>query len=147
MYAKNETAPTLRLRWPLEDIIAFAKSYALTHGLLSLVPNNSDQATIVPFSLYPSPYSYAHFQFIWSIQIAYNRLYTHVSLDHDLLEKALAPVLSLDDFVAKLWKIYRTSTQRQPIQLDIYRSKPFPTNLNKLQGNLFIQMITCSTQK
>lgn len=123
MSSKNETNLSLRLRWSLDDIIAFAKRYALTHGLLGLVPDNLDHATMVPFSLYPSPYSYSHFQFIWSIQTAYNRLYTRVSLDKDLLGKALASVLPLDDFIARLWKIYNTSAQRQPIQLDIYRSK------------------------
>lgn len=123
MSSKKETNPSLRLRWPVDDIIAFAKRYALTHGLLCLLADNLDQATMVPFSLYPSPYSYSHFQFVWSIQTAYNRLYTRISLDKDLLEKALAPVIPLDDFIARLWQIYNTSAQRQPIQLDIYRSK------------------------
>ena len=113
----------MRLRWPIEDVVAFAKRYALTHGLLCLVPDNFDQATIVVFSLYPSPYSHSHLKFIWSIQTAYNRLYTRISLDDVLLEKALASVIPLDDFIARLWKIYRTAPIRQPIQLDIYRSK------------------------
>lgn len=119
----QEKPQRMRLRWPIEDVIAFAKRYALTHGLLSLVPDNLDHATMVPFSLFPSPYSYSHFQFIWSIQTAYNRLYNRVSLDDALLEKALSSVIPLDDFVARLWKIHRATTRRQPIQLDIYRSK------------------------
>jgi glutathione synthase len=123
MLTKKQENGAMQLRWPIEDVVAFAKRYALTHGLLCLVPDNLDQATIVPFSLYPSPYPHSHFKFIWSIQTAYNRLYTRVSLDDGLLEKALASVIPLDDFIARLWKIYRTSQIRQPIQLDIYRSK------------------------
>ena len=146
MSVKDEARTSLRLRWSIDDIVAYAKRYALTHGLLSLVPENLDQATIVPFSLYPSPYPYSHFQFIWSIQTAYNRLYTHVSLDKALLEKALAPVLPHDDFIARLWKIFSISPDRQPIQLDIYRSKS-SLNDRKIQQILSIQMITCSIQK
>ena len=114
---------SIQLQWPIEELIAYAKRYAITHGLVSLVPDNLDYATIVPFSLYPSPFSYSHFQFIWSIQRDYNRLYQRVSLDDETLEKALTPVLPLDDFVSRLWKIHRSTPQRQPIQLDIYRSK------------------------
>lgn len=146
MSVKDEARTSLRLRWPIDDIVAYAKRYALTHGLLSLVPKNFDQATIVPFSLYPSPYPYSHFQFIWSIQTAYNRLYTLVSLDKALLERALAPVLPLDDFISRLWKIYTTSPDRQAIQLDIYRSKS-SLNDGKIKEILSIQMITCSIQK
>jgi hypothetical protein len=114
---------TMRLRWPIEDVVAYAKRYALTHGLLCLVPDNLDQATIVAFSLFPSPYPYSHFKFIWSIQTAYNQLYNRISLDDTLLEKALSSVIPLDDFIARLWKIHQTHKRRQPIQLDIYRSK------------------------
>jgi glutathione synthase len=124
IHQDQNNAQSMRLRWPIEDVIAFAKRYALTHGLISLVPDNLDHATMVPFSLFPSPYSYSHFQFIWSIQTAYNRLYNRVSLDDAVLERALCSVIPLDDFVARLWKIHRATTQRQPIQLDIYRSKP-----------------------
>lgn len=123
MSSNEEQNKPMRLRWPIEDVIAFAKRHALTHGLLCLVPDNLDQATIVPFSLFPSPYSYSHLKFVWSIQTAYNRLYNRVSLDDETLEKALSPVLSMDDFVRQLWKIHRTTKRRQPIQLDIYRSK------------------------
>jgi glutathione synthase len=123
MSTKKEENGPIRLRWPIEDVVTFAKRYALTHGLLSLVPDNLDQATIVPFSLFPSPYSYSHFKFIWSIQTAYNRLYNRVSLDDEILEKALSSVIPIDDFVERLWKIHRTAKRRQPIQLDIYRSK------------------------
>ncbi|CAF1168960.1 unnamed protein product [Adineta ricciae] len=118
---KNENGP-MRLRWPIEDVVAFAKRYALTHGLLCLVPDNLDQATMVPFSLFPSPYSYSHFKFIWSIQTAYNRLYNRVSLDDDVLEKSLSSVIPIDDFIGRLWRIHRTVPRRQPIQLDIYRN-------------------------
>jgi hypothetical protein len=119
----STNSETMSLRWPIEDTVAFAKRYALTHGLLSLVPDNLDHATIVPFSLFPSPYSYSHFKFIWSIQTAYNRLYNRISLDDEFLEKALSSVIPIDDFIARLWKIHRTSKRRQPIQLDIYRSE------------------------
>ena len=146
MLTKKEENSAIRLRWPIEDVVAFSKRYALTHGLLCLVPGNLDQATIVPFSLYPSPYSLSHFKFIWSIQTAYNRLYHRISLDNELLEKALAPVIPLDDFVARLWKIYQTAQTRQPIQLDIYRSKR--TSDFKIKHlNSFFKMITCSIQK
>jgi hypothetical protein len=120
---KKQDNGAMHLRWPIEDVVTFAKRYAITHGLLSLVPENFDQATIVPFSLFPSPYSYSHFKFIWSIQTGYNRLYNRISLDDELLEKALSPVIPSDDFVERLWKIHRTSKRRQPVQLDIYRSK------------------------
>ncbi|CAF4224235.1 unnamed protein product, partial [Rotaria magnacalcarata] len=73
---------------------------------------------------FPSPYSYSHLKFIWSIQTAYNRLYNRISLDDETLEKALKPVIPIDNFIERLWKIHHTSTRRQPIQLDIYRSKP-----------------------
>ena len=123
MSRKKEENGSMRLRWAMDDVIAFAKRYALTHGLLCLVPDNLDQATIVPFSLFPSPYSYSHFKFIWSIQTTYNRLYNRISLDDDALEKVLSPVIPIDAFIARLWKIHRTCKRRQPIQLDIYRSK------------------------
>lgn len=119
----TESSNTMSLRWPIEDIIAYAKRYALTHGLLCLTPDNLDHATIVPFSLYPSPYSYSHFRSIWSIQTAYNRLYNRISLDDGFLEQALKSVLPIDDFVQRLWTIHRRTKHRQPIQLDIYRSK------------------------
>ena len=119
---ENKNGP-MHLRWPIEDVVSFAKRYALTHGLLCLVPDNLDQATMVPFSLFPSPYSYSHFEFIWSIQTAYNRLYNRLSLDDDVLEKSLSSVIPIDDFIGRLWRIHRTVPRRQPIQLDIYRSK------------------------
>jgi glutathione synthase len=122
MSSKKEENGSMQLRWPIEDVVKFAKRYAITHGLLRLVADDLDQATIVPFSLFPSPYSYSHFKFIWSIQTAYNRLYNRISLDNETLEKALSPVISIDDFVGRLWKIHQTSERRQPIQLDIYRS-------------------------
>ncbi|UJR15083.1 hypothetical protein I4U23_002050 [Adineta vaga] len=122
MSMKKDEDNKMQLRWPIEDIVSFAKRYALTHGLLCLVPDNLDQATIVPFSLFPSPYSYTHFKFIWSIQTAYNRLYNRLSLDNEVLEKALASVIPIDDFIGQLWKIHRTVQRRQPIQLDIYRN-------------------------
>ena len=128
---------SFRLRWPIEDVIGYARRYAMTHGLLCLVPNNLDQAMIVPFSLYPSPYSFEHFQSIWSIQTAYNRLYQKISLDDAALEKALSPVLPLDDFVARLWTIHRRIPCHQPIQLDIYRSKLMIFLENLFVNNFF----------
>jgi glutathione synthase len=123
MSAKQvETHSSMRLRWPIEDVIAYAKRYAVTHGLLSLVPDTFDNASVVPFSLFPSPFSRQHFQFIWSIQTAYNRLYHRLSLDDIILEEALSSVLPVDQFVARLWTIHGTTVQRQPIQLNIYRS-------------------------
>ena len=119
----DEADFAMRLRWPIEDVVAFAKRYALTHGLLCLVPDHADQATFVPFSLYPSPYAYSHFKFIWSIQTAYNRLYNRLSLDDATLEAALASVIPMDEFVARLWQMHHTSPRRQSIQLDIYRSE------------------------
>ncbi|CAF1132391.1 unnamed protein product [Adineta steineri] len=134
MSTNKQDNGAMRLRWPIEDIVAFAKRYALTHGLLCLAPDTVDQATIVPFSLFPSPYSYSHFKFIWSIQIAYNRLYNRVSLDDEVLEKALSSVIPIDDFIARLWKIHRTSKRQQPIQLDIYRNDyMLDTKLNKMR--------------
>ncbi|CAF1195276.1 unnamed protein product [Rotaria sordida] len=134
MSIKKEENGSMRLRWPIEDIVTFAKRYAITHGLLCLIPDNLDQATIVPFSLYPSPYSYSHFKFIWSIQTAYNRLYNRISLDDEILEKALSPVIPLDDFVERLWKLHRNCKRRQPIQLDIYRNDyMLDTKVNKMR--------------
>lgn len=138
---------SIHLQWPIDDIIAYAKRYAVTHGLLSLVADNLDYATIVPFSLYPSPYSFSHFQFIWSIQRDYNRLYQRLSLDDETLEKALTPVLPLDDFVSRLWKIHRTTRQHQPIQLDIYRSESNEMNVDFDFVCFCSQTIICWTQK
>ncbi|CAF1591975.1 unnamed protein product [Rotaria magnacalcarata] len=130
---KGERGP-MELRWPIEDVVAFAKRHAITHGLLCLDPNNLDLATIVPFSLFPSPYSYSHLKFIWSIQTAYNRLYNRISLDDETLEKALKPVIPIDNFIERLWKIHHTSTRRQPIQLDIYRNDyMLDTKVNKMR--------------
>lgn len=123
MSTTSDNNGSMRLRWPIEDVVTFAKRYAITHGLLSLVADDLDKASIVPFSLFPSPYSFTHFKFIWSIQTAYNRLYNRLSLDDDVLEKALSSVIPTDDFIGRLWKIHRTAKRRQPIQLDIYRSE------------------------
>ena len=143
MSLKKEENGSMRLRWPIGDVVAFAKRYALTHGLVCLVPDNLDQATIVPFSLFPSPYSYLHFKFIWSIQTTYNRLYNLVSLDDDALEKILSPVISIDEYIARLWKIHRTCKRRQPIQLDIYRSKQVVYRLKIFVELDYLNKIEC----
>ncbi|CAF1397624.1 unnamed protein product, partial [Didymodactylos carnosus] len=116
--------PEIELLWSVDDVIEYSKRWALTHGLLCLVPNECDQATFVPYTLFPSCLSQKEFEFIWNIQADYNLLYTKISQNDDILKKALESVIPIDDFVARLWNIYLSckTNRQQPIQLDIYRN-------------------------
>ncbi|XP_071331065.1 glutathione synthetase-like [Trachinotus anak] len=80
---------------------------------------------VAPFTLLPSPVPQAAFIQAMSVQIYFNTLVDKISQDPDFLEEALSSTIQADDFIAKLFDIYRKVKQEgrtQSIVMGLNRS-------------------------
>ncbi|XP_030624793.1 glutathione synthetase [Chanos chanos] len=109
----------------LEEI---AKDTALLNGVLMRTkdtPNSPEVVNYAPFTLFPSPVPRALFQQALAVQTHFNRLVDRISQNPSFLEEALASTIKVDDFTARLFKIYRQvlqEPQSQSIVLGLNRS-------------------------
>ena len=125
----NGLKPQSVLKWPPKlseeqrrELAIQAATYSLAHGML-LIPKpahgeediksaKSDQtlgpssAIHAPVSLFPSPFPREHFELAKRLQKAYNVLYARVAMDELFLDGIFSVIIA-DDFIARLWKIWK----------------------------------------
>ena len=87
-----------------------ATTYALSHGLLYLLPGPQpaipSAAIHAPFSLFPSPFPRRLFETVQRIQRTYNVLYARIAMDEEFLDRVMGTetgVGKVDDFIGQLW--------------------------------------------
>ncbi|KAJ1969327.1 Glutathione synthetase [Dispira parvispora] len=113
-----------------------AVDWALTHGLCmkpalpkattsAELQQGTGLATHAPFALFPSPFPSDCFQHALTIQPYLNQLFHAIANDHAFLEEHLQHLTHVDDFTARLFRLYletRPYAKRQPITLAFHRS-------------------------
>lgn len=94
----------------LEALTLYATTYALSHGLLYLLPGPQpaipSAAIHAPFSLFPSPFPRKLFETGQRIQRTYNVLYARIAMDEEFLDRVMGTetgVGKVDDFIGQLW--------------------------------------------
>ena len=94
----------------LEALTLHATTYALSHGLLYLLPGPQpaipSAAIHAPFSLFPSPFPRRLFETGQRIQRTYNVLYARIAMDEEFLDRVMGTetgVGKVDDFIGQLW--------------------------------------------
>ncbi|KAJ1971287.1 Glutathione synthetase [Dimargaris xerosporica] len=114
-----------------------AVDWALAHGLVmkpAAVPTSAPSTDVVnqgghaqhaPFALFPTPFPKACFDQAVGLQPALNCLFDRISRDYDFLAQCMKSVVTVDEFTAKLYKVYqqtRTKPSPQTITLGLHRS-------------------------
>uniref|UniRef100_A0A8C4SN23 Glutathione synthetase n=1 Tax=Erpetoichthys calabaricus TaxID=27687 RepID=A0A8C4SN23_ERPCA len=112
----------------LEQLALVAKDAAALHGVIMRTkedPNSSEVVNYAPFTLFPTPIPKPVFEQARLVQKDFNLLVDMVSRDSTFLEQALASTIIVDNFTARLFKIYRHVLQEgasSPINLGLNRS-------------------------
>ncbi|KAM9296340.1 glutathione synthetase [Gastrophryne carolinensis] len=94
----------------LEELEPIAIDTALMQGVIMRTkesPNSSDVVNFTPFSLLPSPVPRALFEQAKSVQEDFNLLVDRISQNPTFLEQTLSSAMKVDDFVERLFKVYR----------------------------------------
>ncbi|XP_040290884.1 glutathione synthetase isoform X2 [Bufo bufo] len=94
----------------LEEIAPNAVDAALLQGIVMRTkesPNSSDVVNFAPFTLLPSPVPRHLFEQAKSVQEDFNLLVDRLSQNLSFLESALSSTIKVDDFIERLFKIYR----------------------------------------
>ncbi|XP_075033575.1 glutathione synthetase [Mixophyes fleayi] len=94
----------------LEEIAPIAMDSALLHGVIMRIkenPNSSDMVNFAPFTLLPSPVPRTLFEQAKSVQEDFNLLVDRISQNPSFLEQTLSSAMKVDDFVERLFKVYR----------------------------------------
>lgn len=92
--------------------------YCPAHGIL-MRPN---ELTIVPHTLFPSPFPDKWFKEAIRIQPIFNSLFDLVSQNSDFLLESLAATIEQDEFTRNLVELKKNHTSKQTIKLGIHRS-------------------------
>lgn len=126
-----------------EKILPEVYQWALGNGLLMYPPDfKLDNASIAPFTLYPTPISRKNFEEAVDVQKGFNELYALISRDTEKDGKWLTSetekLLESDaDFTGKLWKVYedvRDEGILQKLRLGVFRSDYLvDKNLNQIK--------------
>jgi glutathione synthetase len=110
------------------------KDWSISFGLAarpspSFVPLDVDPegvlATTAPVTLFPSLFPRSCFDEALAIQTTYNKLYSAIARDEAWLEPIIEELLSIDDFVAQLWKVQKSVADEgyaQDLALGLFRS-------------------------
>ncbi|VDM30375.1 unnamed protein product [Hydatigera taeniaeformis] len=102
----------------LKDFILSSNDFAALNGLLL---RTADGAIVtIRHTLLPSPYPRIQFEEAVDIQRSFNSLFLRVASDYEFME-----VLSQDEYVYNLWKIYQMDNELgplQPLKLSLNRS-------------------------
>ncbi|XP_067904711.1 glutathione synthetase isoform X2 [Heterodontus francisci] len=112
----------------IQQLTTSAKDAALLHGVLMRTkeePASSETTSYAPFSLFPSPVPKKLFMQAFEVQQDFNILVDKISQDSEFLTKALASTVEVDEFTARLFKIYQQVLKEgitQPITLGVNRS-------------------------
>ncbi|CAI9580594.1 unnamed protein product, partial [Staurois parvus] len=94
----------------LEEVAPIAVDFALLQGVLMRTkesPNSSDVVNFAPFTLLPSPVPRSLFEQAKSVQEDFNLLVDRLSQNPTFLEQTLASAMKVDDFIERLFKVYR----------------------------------------
>ncbi|XP_069809436.1 glutathione synthetase [Dendropsophus ebraccatus] len=94
----------------LEEIVPVAIDTALLQGIVMRTkesPNSSDVVNFAPFTLLPSPVPRTLFEQAKSVQEDFNLLVDRLSQNPSFLENTLSSTIKVDDFIEKLFKVYR----------------------------------------
>lgn len=94
----------------LNDIVPKAKDFALLHGAGMRYRDSYDPDIIqmAPFYLLPSAFPRREFDRVVKLQPLINLLMHNIAHDDEFLENCLRKTIRVDDFTARLWKIYTT---------------------------------------
>ncbi|XP_069177292.1 glutathione synthetase isoform X2 [Procambarus clarkii] len=114
----------------LNDIVPKAKDYALLHGagMRYKTSYDSDTLQMAPFFLFPSAFPKREFERVVKLQPLINVLMHKVAHDAEFLENCLKKTIRVDDFTARLWKIYtmvREEGITQWVSLGMFRCDYF----------------------
>uniref|UniRef100_A0A8C4SIC3 Glutathione synthetase n=1 Tax=Erpetoichthys calabaricus TaxID=27687 RepID=A0A8C4SIC3_ERPCA len=112
----------------LEQFALVAKDSAFRHGLLMRTkedPNSPEVLSYAPFTLFPSPIPKSIYEQAKLLQRDFNLLVEKITQDSKFLEQALASIIKVDHFIARLFEIYRKTLQKgisSPITIGLIRS-------------------------
>ncbi|KAL1623949.1 Glutathione synthetase [Neofusicoccum ribis] len=110
------------------------KDWSIAHGLAvrpppSFVSASQDPsgvlASTAPVTLFPSLFPRHCFEEGFTIQKAYNELYSAIARDEEWLKLIVEELVEVDDFVAKLWNVHLDVKKEgyvQDITLGLFRS-------------------------
>lgn len=112
-----------------EEILPEVHQWALANGLVIYPPGfSSEQATIVPTTLYPTYLPRSSFEKVVSLQETYNRLYADISRNSGggwLTQESIKLAEYDNEFTGKLWELYLKAKEQgiaQKLRLGIFRS-------------------------
>ncbi|XP_068119885.1 glutathione synthetase [Hyperolius riggenbachi] len=94
----------------LEEAAPIAIDTALLQGVVMRTkdsPNSSDVVNFAPFTLLPSPVPKSLFEQAKSVQEDFNLLVDRISQNPTFLEQTLSSAMKVDDFMERLFKVYR----------------------------------------
>ncbi|XP_058670715.1 glutathione synthetase [Ammospiza caudacuta] len=112
----------------VREAAAVAVDAALLAGVLMRTgeqPNASNVVNYAPFTLLPSAVPRALFEQAYAVQQDFNLLVDAVSQNREFLEQTLASTIKVDDFTARLFRIYKQVLEEglaQTVFLGINRS-------------------------
>ncbi|KAL5967518.1 Glutathione synthetase, partial [Taenia solium] len=107
----------------LKDLLLNFNDFAALNGILKRTPDGA--IVTLQHTLLPSPYPKVQFEEAVDIQRSFNSLFLCVASDHEFLKSTFKPVLSQDEYVYNLWKIYQLDHELgplQPLKLSLNRS-------------------------
>lgn len=105
-----------------------AKHWCLVNGFVykqDLNTLNSDLITHLPFTLFPSPFSYDDYEQVYSLQSDINLLVHKIGTNESILENVFENLIKIDEFIRNLWNIYKQAKLQgynQSIKLTIIRT-------------------------
>ncbi|KAK8719714.1 hypothetical protein OTU49_013839 [Cherax quadricarinatus] len=114
----------------LNDIVPKAKDFALLHGAGMRYRDSYDPDIIqmAPFYLLPSAFPRREFDRVVKLQPLINLLMHNIAHDDEFLENCLRKTIRVDDFTARLWKIYTTVRDEGMTQVRMLAMLDQPSN-------------------
>ncbi|KAH9281023.1 Glutathione synthetase [Echinococcus granulosus] len=107
----------------LKDWLLNFSDFAALNGVLK--QNHDGAIMTLQHTFLPSPYPQVQFKEAVDIQRFFNSLFLSVASDYEFLESTFKPVLSQDEYVNNLWRIYQLDHELgpvQPLKLSLNRS-------------------------
>ncbi|TPX34917.1 glutathione synthase [Synchytrium microbalum] len=106
--------PPIDATSPLAHEVAYnAIDYAMSRGLVVRAPasvSTSEDVPIVthaPFALFPTPFPKSAYENAVELQPIFNKLVDCCARDHEFITEAMESLSKVDDFVEKLYDIYK----------------------------------------
>ncbi|XP_076824887.1 glutathione synthetase-like [Clavelina lepadiformis] len=107
-------------------LVDIARHRSLSKGIVFWESDDQLKKTCKPasFTLLPSLVTKEGFQFLTSLQPHINKLLHKVSHDHQFLAKVLESLVNVDDFIKRLYDLYKASkcSGRKGLELGVFRS-------------------------